>query len=43
MPGFTIYIPYGAKKNDVRVYVADKGKGEDNVPTDEATKRYGNN
>ena len=24
MPGFTIYIPYGAKKNDVRVYAADK-------------------
>lgn len=43
MPGFVIYVPNGVTKDGVRVYVADKGKGEDNVPTDEATKRYGNN
>lgn len=43
MPGFVIYVPNGVIKDGVRVYVADKGKGEDNVPIDEATKRYGNN
>lgn len=43
MPGFVIYVPNGVTKDDVRVYIADKGKGEDNVPTDDATKIYGNN
>ena len=43
MPGFAIYEPNGATGSDVRVYVADKGKGEDNVPSDYETKRYDNN